>query len=64
MMLSHGNAALERGFSVNKECVVENQKEKSLIAQRMIYDAIMTTNQPLQEFVVTKKLLHYVKNSH
>ena len=64
MILSHGNAALERGFSVNKECIVENQQEKSLIAQRLIYDSILATNKPLTDFVVTKKLIQYVKNSY
>lgn len=33
LCLSHGNAAVERGFSVNKECLVENLKEDSLVAQ-------------------------------
>ena len=40
LILSHGNAAPERGFSVNKEIIVANQREESLIAQRMIYDSI------------------------
>lgn len=64
MMLSHGNAALERGFSINKECLVENQSERSLVAQRLIFDAISATNSPLEEFNVSKKLLQYVRNSH
>ena len=29
-MLSHGEAAVERGFSVNSELLVENLQEKSL----------------------------------
>nr|CAD7197511.1 unnamed protein product [Timema douglasi] len=33
------NAVVERSFSVNKECLVENLLEDSLIAQRVIYDA-------------------------
>lgn len=32
-VMSHGNASVERGFSVNGECLVENQSQKSLIAQ-------------------------------
>jgi len=40
LILSHGNATVERGFSVNTECLIENQHEKSLIAQRRIYDTI------------------------
>lgn len=40
LCLSHGNATVERGFSINKECLVENLKEESLIAQRVVYDAV------------------------
>lgn len=40
LILSHGNAALERGFSVNSECLIENQSEKSIVALRRVYDAI------------------------
>lgn len=36
LVLSHGQASMERGFSINKEIIVENQKEHSLIAQRLI----------------------------
>lgn len=36
----HGNSAVERGFSINKECLVENMNEVSLISQRSIYSAV------------------------
>ena len=38
LTLSHGQAVVERGFSVNKEILVENLQQKSLINQRMVYD--------------------------
>lgn len=38
--LSHGNAYLERGFSVNGEIVIENLKEDSIVAQRIVFDGI------------------------
>ena len=37
MILSHGNANLERGFSINGECLVENMKNETLISQRRVY---------------------------
>ena len=40
LTLSHGQASIERVFSINKEAIVENQKESSLIAQRLLYDSI------------------------
>ncbi|CAL1672571.1 unnamed protein product [Lasius platythorax] len=63
MILSHGNAAVERGFSVNKKCLVENQKEKSLIAQRIIYDTVNAKGE-LENFIVTKDLIHAARNAH
>lgn len=40
LTLSHGQASIERGFSINKDAIVENQKESSLIAQSLVYDSI------------------------
>lgn len=36
----HGNAAVERSFSLNKNFLVENLEEKSLVAQRHLHDHI------------------------
>ncbi|KAJ8393827.1 hypothetical protein AAFF_G00055560 [Aldrovandia affinis] len=38
LLLSHGQASVERGFSVNKNITVANMKERTLIAQRVIVD--------------------------
>ena len=38
LILSHGQAAVERGFSINKQIAVENLKERSFIAHRTIVD--------------------------
>lgn len=38
LMLSHGQVPVERGFSINKNIIVENMKERTLIAQRIIVD--------------------------
>jgi len=40
MILSHGNASVESGFSINADMLVENLQEESLIAQRHVYDAV------------------------
>lgn len=40
LTLSHGQATVESGFSVNKEILIENQLEDTLIAQRRVYDAV------------------------
>ena len=38
LLLSHGQASVEWGFSVNKEIEVENLLKHSLVAQRTICD--------------------------
>ena len=40
LILSHGQAAIERGFSVNKECSEDNQSEKGVIARHQVLDGI------------------------
>lgn len=41
LTMFHGNASVERSFSVNKKCLVENLEETSLIAQRAVHSAIL-----------------------
>ena len=40
LILSHGQATVERGFSSNKEVMVENIAQHSLVAQRVICDHV------------------------
>jgi len=44
LLLSHEQSSVERGFSVNKELVVENQSEQTLSARRIIKDHIIHVN--------------------
>ncbi|CAH3038939.1 unnamed protein product [Pocillopora meandrina] len=56
LVLSHGQASAERGFSVNKEIEVENLHEYSLVAQRIICDHLRAVGGVLN-VPITKKLL-------
>ena len=56
LVLSHGQASVERGFSVNKEIEVENLHEHSLVAQRIICDHLKAVSGVLN-VPITKKLL-------
>jgi hypothetical protein len=40
LMLSHGQATVERGFSVNKEVMLVNMHEKTVVAKRLICDHV------------------------
>lgn len=37
-MIFNGNAAIERGFSANKECIIEHQNEVSLSNIKHVHD--------------------------
>ena len=54
--LSHGQSNVERGFSLNKEILQENLKEKSLVAQRIVYDTLKVSNVKLDQFVIKPDL--------
>ena len=64
LILSHGQSAIERGFSVNKNILVENLEEKGLISQRIIIDHMRAKDLKPTTIPVTKDLLVAVKNSH
>ena len=42
MVLSLGQTSVERGFSIKKQLEVENLKEESLVAQRIVCDHVRT----------------------
>ncbi|XP_063226873.1 uncharacterized protein LOC134541567 [Bacillus rossius redtenbacheri] len=54
--LSHGNSSVERGFSINKECLVENLHESSIVSQRQVYDAVSALG-GIQNMTLTKDLV-------
>lgn len=63
LILSHGNAVVESGFSINKNMLVENMHERSLIARRRVYDAIQKKN-GIENILIDKKLKQFFKNAH
>ena len=64
-MLSHGNASVESGFSVNFDMLVENLHEDSLVAQRTVYDAVKSKGGlSFCNTIIDKNLLKYVRGSN
>ncbi|KAG8282043.1 Trafficking protein particle complex subunit 11 [Homalodisca vitripennis] len=55
--------ATRLGFSVNKQCIVENLKEESLVALRKVCDGISAAG-GLEAMEITNELVHAAKNSH
>lgn len=62
LIFSHGNASVEGGFSVNKNLLVENLQEESLISQRIIRDEIKQVG-GIHAIKITPKMIIHVKNS-
>lgn len=62
-VLSHGNASVESGFSIKMQILIENIKEDSVIAQRIIYDAVMHVGGVLK-VNITPRMRNFFKNSH
>lgn len=65
LTLSHGQAAIERGFSINKDLIDVNMLEKTITSQRIICDSLSNTledNQNKVDFskvIVNKEMLQY-----
>ena len=57
LTLSHGQAAVERGFSVNKEVLAPNLKAVSLTALRLIHDTISEGQIEIGDYIITNELL-------
>ena len=40
LTLSHGNAVVEGGFSINKELLIDSITEETIVSHRVVFDAI------------------------
>lgn len=63
LTLSHGQAAVERGFSVNKSLLVENLSTLSLISQRIVHDHLASNNLSSENFEICGKLRKSVRSA-
>lgn len=58
MVLSQGNANLERGFSINSECLIGSLKDNTLTAQRLVCDKIKSSVGDINNYEFPKKPIH------
>ena len=63
LILSHGQAAVERDFSVNEKLLIENLHTESLTAQRLVYDHMKCHNLEPFTIPITSALLSHVKQA-
>jgi len=61
LILSHGQSAVERGFSDNKEIMQDNMSEHTVVNFRRAYDGLKAEKKPIQE-CICKALLDSCKH--
>ncbi len=61
LLLSHGQASVERGFSVNKDMLFPNLKYESLVGQRIVFDTMKSQGIEAHEMEVSDKLLTHCR---
>ena len=62
--LGHGQADVERGFSINKTTTKTNQSEMSLISRRLIKDHMNSHNLQPHTVPATKEILLSISQSN
>ena len=62
LILSHGNARVESGFSINDDVLQVNMKERTLVGYRTVYDAVLNRG-GIDNVDVTKKMIKEVDGS-
>lgn len=60
LILSHGNARVESGFSINKDMLLPNLKNKTLEAYRLVYDAVKTCG-GVRDVCITSEMRNSVR---
>ena len=62
LLLSHGQAGVERGFSINKATMTTNMADRTLVAQRHVIDHIQRIG-GIENFIITPELRLAVTNA-
>lgn len=62
LLLSHGQATVERGFSINKEVEMCNMNEDTIVSQRLICDYVRMCG-GVVKVPLTKELLNEVASA-
>ena len=62
LILSHGNARVEAGVSINKD-MSENMSEEALVTHRIVYDSVVNSGR-LENAKVDKEMMKYVDKAH
>ncbi|GBO10909.1 hypothetical protein AVEN_176766-1 [Araneus ventricosus] len=64
LCLSHGQAPVERGFSINKRMMSDRARmaQTTIVGLRLIKDSVKKEN--VSETVITKEVIHFYREAH
>ena len=63
LIMSHGNASVESGFSVNGDIILPNMLEETIVAQRIVYENVRKAGGPTH-VIITPEMIKMVRNAH
>ena len=61
LIMFHGNAEVERGFNINKECLLTNLHEKSIVAKRRINAEVAAVGGDPKDVKITPSMINNCK---
>ena len=63
LTISHGQGSVERGYSVNKDMLIENLHEKTVVALRTVHDSISTLEDHSTKLPLTPAMKRHVMSA-
>ena len=63
LTILHGQASVERGYSVTKDRLIENLQEKNVVALRTVHDSISTLEDHFTKLPVTPAMERHVMSA-
>ena len=63
LILSHGQAQVERGFSINEHLLDDNILGYTLVGQRIVHDQMISGDMKSYEIQMTTSLMGHVKEA-
>ena len=63
LTISHGQASVERGYSVNKDMLIENHHEKTVVALRTVHNSISTLEDHFTMLPLTPAMKRHVMSA-
>ena len=63
LTLYHGQASVESRFSINKELLIENMEEETIVAQRIVFDAVRLSDMDVTKIDISQKMMACVSQA-